>query len=82
LLWDHWGRCRIHWFPGSHIVHLDRGDYLRRMGRFLNEIEFNKDHRGARRASQRAARRAATVTQASDLEAARQRRAQRTRPRR
>jgi pimeloyl-ACP methyl ester carboxylesterase len=40
LLWDHWGRCRIHWFPGSHLVHLDRGGYFRQMRRFLNEIEF------------------------------------------
>ncbi|MCC6900372.1 MAG: alpha/beta hydrolase family protein [Polyangiaceae bacterium] len=40
LLWDHWGRCRIHWFPGSHLVHLDRGDYFRQTRRFLREIEF------------------------------------------
>lgn len=50
LLWDHWGRCRIHWFPGSHSIHLDRGDYLRRMGRFLNEIGFNVDRRRRRSA--------------------------------
>ncbi|MCL4755049.1 MAG: alpha/beta hydrolase family protein [Myxococcales bacterium] len=42
LLWDHWGRCRIHWFPGSHLVHLDRGDYFRQMRRFLREIEFSR----------------------------------------
>jgi pimeloyl-ACP methyl ester carboxylesterase len=41
LLWEHWGRCRIHWFPGSHLVHLDRGDYFRQMRRFLAEIEFS-----------------------------------------
>ncbi|MFO0564550.1 MAG: hypothetical protein U0263_02750 [Polyangiaceae bacterium] len=41
LLWEHWGRCRIHWFPGSHLVHLDRGDYFRQMRRFLGEIEFS-----------------------------------------
>jgi pimeloyl-ACP methyl ester carboxylesterase len=35
LLWDHWGRCRIHWFPGSHIIHLDRGAYLTEMARFM-----------------------------------------------
>lgn len=35
LLWDHWGRCRIHWFPGSHIIHLDRGVYLTEMARFM-----------------------------------------------
>lgn len=35
LLWDHWGRCRIHWFPGSHVIHLDRGAYLTEMARFM-----------------------------------------------
>lgn len=40
LLWEHWGRCRIHWFPGSHLVHLDRGEYFRQMKRFLGEVEF------------------------------------------
>lgn len=41
LLWDHWGRCRIHWFPGSHLIHLDRGDYFRQMRRFFRDIEFS-----------------------------------------
>lgn len=40
LLWEHWGRCRIHWFPGSHLLHLDRGEYFRQMKLFLNEIGF------------------------------------------
>lgn len=40
LLWEHWGRCRIHWFPGSHLLHLDRGEYFRQMKRFLGEIGF------------------------------------------
>ncbi|MDH5492701.1 MAG: hypothetical protein OEY14_12180, partial [Myxococcales bacterium] len=40
ILWDHWGRCRIHWFPGSHLLHLDRGDYLRQIARFLAGIGF------------------------------------------
>lgn len=40
LLWDHWGRCRIHWFPGSHLVHLDRGNYLRQIARFLRSVGF------------------------------------------
>jgi pimeloyl-ACP methyl ester carboxylesterase len=40
LLWDHWGRCRIHWFPGSHLVHLDRGEYLRQIARFLRDVGF------------------------------------------
>lgn len=41
LLWDHWGRCRMHWFPGSHLVHLDRGEYFRHMRRFMAEIGFS-----------------------------------------
>ncbi|MBI2566039.1 MAG: alpha/beta hydrolase [Candidatus Schekmanbacteria bacterium] len=40
LLWDHWKRCRIHWFPGSHVIHLDRGEYLKQIARFLGEIGF------------------------------------------
>jgi hypothetical protein len=35
VLWDHWGRCRIHWFPGSHVIHMDRGAYLTEMARFM-----------------------------------------------
>ena len=30
ILWDHWGRCRIHWFPGNHVLHLDRRDLSHR----------------------------------------------------
>ena len=40
LLWDHWERCRIHWFPGNHLLHLDKGKYLKEMARFLQEIDF------------------------------------------
>jgi hypothetical protein len=40
LLWEHWDRCRIHWFPGSHLIHLDRGEYLLEMARFMSEIGF------------------------------------------
>ena len=46
LLWDHWGRCRIHWFPGSHLLHLDKGAYLQEMAKFLGEIGFvDGEHR-------------------------------------
>lgn len=41
LLWDHWGRCRLHWFPGSHLIHMDRGGYLQQIEQFFNEIEFH-----------------------------------------
>jgi len=40
LLWDHWGRPRLHWFPGSHVLHLDRGGYLREIERFFKDIDF------------------------------------------
>lgn len=40
LLWEHWDQCDIHWFPGSHILHLDRGEYLRQMARFMGSLHF------------------------------------------
>jgi pimeloyl-ACP methyl ester carboxylesterase len=41
-LWEHWGRCKLHWYPGNHVVHVRRGDYLREMGRFLNATGFHE----------------------------------------
>lgn len=46
LLWDHWERCRLHWFPGGHVVHIDRAGYLRQIGRFLRDLDFLPQHRG------------------------------------
>lgn len=43
LLWEHWDRCAIHWFPGSHLVHLDRGQYLEETAKFLNRVGFLPD---------------------------------------
>ena len=40
ILWEHWGRCRIHWFPGSHILHLDKGAYLKQMSKFMDSLDF------------------------------------------
>jgi pimeloyl-ACP methyl ester carboxylesterase len=40
LLWDHWGRPRLHWFPGSHVLHVDRGSYLREIAKFFGDIGF------------------------------------------
>lgn len=40
LLWDHWDRCRLYWFPGSHVLHLDRGAFFRQIAVFLREIDF------------------------------------------
>ena len=30
-LWRHWDEPQLHWFPGSHVVHLDRARYQRLM---------------------------------------------------
>jgi pimeloyl-ACP methyl ester carboxylesterase len=40
LLWDHWKRPRMHWYPGSHLIHLDQGAYLKHMARFMTDIGF------------------------------------------
>lgn len=37
-LWEHWDRCALHWFPGSHVLHVSQLDYLRRMTPFLNQF--------------------------------------------
>ena len=40
-LWEHWGRPHLHWFPGSHIVHLRRDTYLGEVRRFLAATGFH-----------------------------------------
>ena len=35
LLWEHWGRPPAYYFPGNHLLHFDRGGYLRMMASFL-----------------------------------------------
>ena len=40
MLWHHWDRCALHWFPGNHILHVSQPEYLRRMTRFLREFMF------------------------------------------
>lgn len=39
-LWRHWDQCALHWFPGSHVMHVSQLDYLRRMTAFLQEVMF------------------------------------------
>ncbi|MEB4208386.1 alpha/beta hydrolase family protein [Mycobacterium sp. 94-17] len=39
-LWRHWDQCALHWFPGSHVLHISQLDYLRRMTTFLREVMF------------------------------------------
>lgn len=36
MLWEHWNRCALHWFPGNHVLHVSQLDYLRRMNPFLH----------------------------------------------
>jgi hypothetical protein len=40
-LWEHWGRCQLHWYPGNHTLHVNRGAYLRLMGRFMQATGFS-----------------------------------------
>jgi pimeloyl-ACP methyl ester carboxylesterase len=39
-LWEHWQRPRLHWFPGSHVLHARRGLYLKEMLAFMREAGF------------------------------------------
>ncbi|HUE31439.1 MAG TPA: alpha/beta fold hydrolase [Mycobacterium sp.] len=41
MLWQHWDRCALHWFPGSHVLHVSQLDYLRRMTGFLHGFMFD-----------------------------------------
>jgi pimeloyl-ACP methyl ester carboxylesterase len=41
MLWQHWDRCALHWFPGSHVLHVSQLDYLRRMTNFLHGFMFD-----------------------------------------
>lgn len=40
MLWRHWDRCALHWFPGNHILHVSQPAYLRRMTAFLRGYMF------------------------------------------
>jgi hypothetical protein len=39
-LWEHWDRCALHWFPGNHAIHVNRGRYLSKMRRFFEVSGF------------------------------------------
>ncbi|MCY1283528.1 hypothetical protein D9M68_389160 [compost metagenome] len=36
LLQRHWPGSELHWFPGNHILHLGRSEYLQRMGELMD----------------------------------------------
>ncbi len=40
LLWEHWGRPRLHWFPGNHVIHTGRSAYIGEMRRFMRDVGF------------------------------------------
>lgn len=40
MLWHHWDKCQLHWFPGNHVLHVSQPEYLRRMTRFLRPFMF------------------------------------------
>jgi pimeloyl-ACP methyl ester carboxylesterase len=40
LLWEHWDRPRLHWYPGNHLLHVNRAAYLREMRRFMSSVGF------------------------------------------
>ncbi|HJR24838.1 MAG TPA: prolyl oligopeptidase family serine peptidase [Acidimicrobiales bacterium] len=39
-LWEHWDRCRMHWFPGNHVLHVNRVAYLREMREVMQAADF------------------------------------------
>jgi pimeloyl-ACP methyl ester carboxylesterase len=39
-LWEHWGRPRLHWFPGNHVLHVNRVAYLREMREVMEACGF------------------------------------------
>jgi pimeloyl-ACP methyl ester carboxylesterase len=45
-LWEHWGRPALRWYPGSHILHFDRADYLDAMRELMTTPRL-KSARGA-----------------------------------
>ncbi len=36
MLWEHWDRPALRWFPGSHVIHFGRGDYLGAMRELMD----------------------------------------------
>jgi pimeloyl-ACP methyl ester carboxylesterase len=35
-LWEHWGKPQLRWFPGSHVLHFERSDYLEAMRELMS----------------------------------------------
>jgi pimeloyl-ACP methyl ester carboxylesterase len=43
MLWEHWGKPQLRWFPGSHVLHFERGDYLDAMRELMAVPRANLD---------------------------------------
>lgn len=39
-LWEHWGEPRLHWYPGNHAMHFNRGSYQAEMLAFMRGAGF------------------------------------------
>ena len=39
-LWEHWDRPRLHWFPGSHVLHAGKAAYLKEMLALMTALDF------------------------------------------
>ncbi len=40
LLSEHWDEPRLHWYPGNHLLHVNRAAYLREMRQFMADVGF------------------------------------------
>lgn len=38
-LWEHWRRPEIHWFPGSHVLHFGRDEYMAAVRRTMGSVK-------------------------------------------
>lgn len=38
LLWEHWDRPELKWFPGSHVIHFGRAEYLAAMRELMDRV--------------------------------------------
>jgi pimeloyl-ACP methyl ester carboxylesterase len=50
-LWRHWDEPELHWFPGSHIIHLDRARYQQLMRSVMGRPEHVATQASAPRAT-------------------------------
>jgi pimeloyl-ACP methyl ester carboxylesterase len=38
MLWEHWGRPELYWFPGGHLAQVGRGDAFKAIGRHMARV--------------------------------------------